>query len=97
MAASAVILGGAAIGGAQAHQQRKARKEAQAAADVERAQIEALQREITAQAAEKPMPTPDDDAARRAKRRSVAGTARRRGRQSTILTSGTGVTGDSLG
>lgn len=45
-------------------------------------------------------PAPDDDATRRAKRRSIASQVARRGRASTILTQRSGVgggAGDSLG
>ena len=46
--------------------------------------------------APKVMPTPDDDAARAAKRRAVAGLAQKRGRQSTILSDPL-ASGDLLG
>lgn len=43
-----------------------------------------------------PMPLPDEDAIKRAKRRSIAGQMQRSGRQSTLLTSDP-VTGQTLG
>jgi len=80
-----------------ASQQRKMRKAAEEAARKERQAVEAMQREIQAEAEQpdKAMPTPDDDASRRAKRRSLSSFSRRRGRQSTILTGD--VAGDTLG
>lgn len=95
MGISGAIIAGAMVGSAVvgAREQRKARQAAEEQARLERESIEALQRELAA--SEKPMPTPDDDAARRARRRSISGYARRRGRQSTILTGD--VSSDSLG
>jgi TRAP-type C4-dicarboxylate transport system substrate-binding protein len=97
MGISGAIIGGAIIAGSavSAREQRKARQAAERAAEEERQAIEALQREVQAEANKAPMPVPDDDAARRARRRSVSGLARRRGRQSTILTGD--VSSDSLG
>lgn len=92
MGISALVVVGAAAG-ASAYESRKARKSAEREAERERQQIEAMQRE-----AEVGMPTPDDDAARRARRRSMAGYSRRRGRQSTILTGdGSAGVSDALG
>lgn len=95
MAISALVVTGVAVG-ASAVEARKARKSAERQAELERQQIEAMQREIQAEANKSPMPTPDDAAARSARRRSIAGMSRRRGRASTILTGDTG-TGDALG
>lgn len=93
MAVSAAIgLGTAAIGGQAyaAKRGRDQRKKAEAQS--------ALEREALAEAMAEPepvMPLPDDEAARRARRRSIAGQMRRRGRASTILTDST--IGDPLG
>lgn len=82
--ASLVGAGGSLI------QQRKADKRAEADAALQRATLAELQQEPPAV-----MPTVDDEATRRARRRSIASTMARRGRASTILTdSGTG---DTLG
>lgn len=45
----------------------------------------------------KTMPLPDDEAARKAKRRSIAGMRARSGRASTILTDAGDLTSDALG
>lgn len=74
------VAAGAAID--QHRQAKKARGEAERQAALERQALAELQSE------EAPaIPTGDDDAARRSRRRSIA--ARMRGRQSTILTGGT--------
>lgn len=69
------------LGFAQQRKARKAAESAEAAAAEQTAQIAATLREKPA------MPSPDDEATRRAKRRSIAAQMRRRGRASTILTS----------
>ena len=89
-AALATVGAAAVSGGLQASEMRKARKQAERLAAEERARIEALQRE-----AESPMPLADDEEVRRARRRSITSQMRRRGRQSTILTSD--ASGDRLG
>lgn len=62
---------------------------AKAALAAQREALAAMQREP-----EPTMPTPDDEAVRRARRRSIARQLGARGRQSTILTGGAG---DTLG
>jgi hypothetical protein len=86
MGISAAVIGGSLLLGA--NEQRKARKDAERAAAEERAAVEALQREIKAEAAapEAAMPSPNDAATKAAKRRSITAQMRRRGRASTILT-----------
>lgn len=70
--------------------QQKAAKEAKKAAEDQKVQLEALQREEA--------PTmPDADAQAKARRRSISAQLGRRGRASTILTSGDSTTGDPLG
>ncbi len=91
--AAAVVIGGATV--YSADQQRKAAHSAADRQREEQARLEALQKEIAASEAANPMPTPDDQAQRRARQRAVADYARRRGRSSTILTGNP--TGDSLG
>lgn len=85
-AAGAVTAGVAVKGNIDA---RKDRKKAEQQAAIEREQLAALQAE-----AESPMPIPDDEAARRARRRSIVAQRARRGRQSTILTD---TSSDALG
>jgi hypothetical protein len=92
-ATGAVLIGGSLALGAR--EQRKARKDAQAAAEEERRSVEALQREIQAESEATPMPTANDSDVRRARRTSIAQQMRRRGRRSTILTSD--ATADPLG
>lgn len=95
ISAGIAVFAGASV--YSARQSRKARQDAERAAHEEREAIRAMQREIQAEAAEanKAIPTPDDDASRRARRRSMSSYSRRRGRQSTMLTGD--VSSDSLG
>lgn len=75
----------------QAVESRKTRKSAEEQA--------ALERQALADLKDDPapvIPTGDDEATRRARRRSVSSLAQRRGRQSTILT-GDSTVGDPLG
>lgn len=90
MAVSAVIVAAGAMAASTAVQyseSRKARKDAERQADLERQTLAELQAE-----AEPVMPLANDRAARR---RSISGQMRRRGRSSTILT--TGDSGETLG
>lgn len=99
MGFSAAIAAAAVIGGSMAYgarQQRKMAQEEQRQTEAERQRVEAVQREITAETVASPMPVPDSQDQRRAKRRSIADQMRRRGRASTILT-GDGPTSDPLG
>ena len=68
---------------------QKAAKEAKKQAEQQQQALEAMKREGTPA-------MPDADAQARARRRSIAGQLGRRGRASTILTSGSD-TGDALG
>ena len=70
-------------------QQQDAKKDARRQAEQQQQALEAMKREGTAA-------MPDADAQARARRRSIAGQLGRRGRASTILTSGSD-SGDSLG
>jgi hypothetical protein len=80
---AAIITAAATVGSAasQASQAKKARQSAESQAALERQALADLQTEP-----EPVMPTADDEATARAKRRSIASQMRRRGRQSTILT-----------
>lgn len=81
----------AAAAASQAEEARKARKQAEQDAILQRQALADLQAE------EKPViPLGDDAAAKKARRRSIASLAQRRGRASTILTSDS-VTSDPLG
>ena len=71
--------------GISAIEQRKARKEAEKQAALERESLAALQAEPTPEMPA--IPRANDDATRRARRRSIA-SRMRGGRQSTILTGG---------
>lgn len=92
--AAAVVIGGSMAYGAR--EQRKQRQEEERQTEAERARLEAVQRQITAESVASPMPDADPMAQRRAKRRSISEQMRRRGRASTILT-GDGTTSDPLG
>lgn len=75
----------------QGKQARDARKDAERQAELERQALAELQAEP-----EPTLPGPDDDAARRGRRRSITAQMRRRGRASTILT-GQSSNADALG
>lgn len=77
----------AGTGGYSAYEQRKARKQAEAAANEERARLEELRNQPPAR-----LPTETD--AKNARRRSIRSLLARKGRSSTILT---GEGSDALG
>lgn len=79
----AALAAAAATTAYQATETRKARKQAASDAAAERDQLAAMQA-----AADKKIPTANDADVRRARRRSIAQLAQRRGRSSTILTGG---------
>lgn len=91
MAATAFMAVSAALAAKGYVDQQKAGKEAKRAAEQQQQTLEAMKRET-------PEAMPDADAQARARRRSIAGQLGRRGRASTILTSGSDATsGDPLG
>lgn len=88
--ATLLAIASAAAGAYGVVQQQSAKKDAKRAADDQQKALEALQREEA--------PTmPDADAQARARRRSISAQLGRRGRASTILTSGDSSGGDPLG
>jgi cation transport ATPase len=89
---AAAVVGGSMLYGAS--EQRKARKAEEKQTDLARQELEAVQRQVSAEDAATPMPDPKDQ--KRAKRRSIAEQMRRRGRSSTMLT-GDSTVGDPLG
>lgn len=94
MAISAPLITAAVTAGSAVSQHRdakKAREEAERQAAEQREALAALESEP-----EVAMPTGDDEATRRARRRSISAQLRRRGRQSTILT-GDDSSGTALG
>ena len=83
------IAGTVATTAYSVHQSSEAKKDARRQAEQQQQALEALKREGTPA-------MPDAEAQARARRRSIAGQLGRRGRASTILTSGSD-TGDALG
>lgn len=76
---AAIVGAGATAYGAL--QSREARKDAERQAAQQREALAALEAEPVPA-----VPTPDDDASKRARQRSISAQLRRRGRASTILT-----------
>lgn len=91
MAATAFMAVSAALAAKGYVDQQKSAKDAKRAAEQQQQTLEAMKRE-------EPPEMPDADAQARARRRSIAGQLGRRGRSSTILTSGgDSGAGDPLG
>ena len=96
MGIEAAVAAMAAMAGGSAIEQHNQAKQAQRAA----ADQAALQRQALTNLQAEPapvIPVADDEASRRARRRSIATQMMRRGRQSTILTADTATGSDALG
>lgn len=89
---AASTAAGAAVAGYSALEARKRRKAVEAEATQQAQQLAEIQKkaESDAEKARNAMPSPNDSDVRKARRRSIASLAQRRGRASTVLTQDVG-------